>query len=728
MNNPQIIVKNAPFKHFCMSIGAIPTSYLDSLDYYETLLWLIKYLEETIIPTVNNNGAAVSELQRLYIELKNFVDNYFDNLDVQEEINNKLDEMAQSGQLATIINNYDILKVIAGKFNPNETSSNYTLLLNENKSVLIDATYANNWSNLKAMLDAYNITHLDCFILTHYDNDHKGNFANGNLMIDGYIDSETKLYLPTEDNSVSSSTIETIKALCEEYNLTYNTPYQNEIYEFANSKIKFLNCDVEQKNAYYTGITRANIYNTVCLVEHKTDKLLFMADGDNETFELMEINNDITGTVDFMLISHHGYDKTTKTDYLRQLNPKIALQEAGIANFQTNAFTASPQITALYNMGCKIISCFMQTNYVEIYSSGFGVYINQGKIFTTSNYLMETKDIYVDILADATTLQDGTEDHPFKDLNQAISTIQNYEENVIQIHLANGTYNTSLGDINPAYIQATNCFENIKKTIVINGNSEDNTKVVIKGIYARNTNNIVVKDLTIYNQYRHGLELYNTSATLENCIITNLNNATEHDGVYVNNGNIFLNECSILNANNVLNCTNGLIRTRNLTVNNFNNLYPSQTRGSYEIPSITYNDITKQYNKVNVYKDYKDIRQIYSNNSNEEIDENDTEIELPFNVGGLKNLKIGLTTENNHRIIINSRYPNSANDLPFQYVSGSENYFYITSGLIQFEDNKIKIANQQQIRISKADGSSTFSTWNEFFHFRIFSVWVDDNY
>ena len=106
MNNPQIIVKNAPFKRFCMSIGAIPTSYLESLDYYETLLWLIKYLEETIIPTVNNNGEAVSELQTLYIQLKDFVENYFANLDVQEEINNKLDDMVEDGSLQEIIGEY----------------------------------------------------------------------------------------------------------------------------------------------------------------------------------------------------------------------------------------------------------------------------------------------------------------------------------------------------------------------------------------------------------------------------------------------------------------------------------------------------------------------------------------------------------------------------------------------------------------------------------------------
>ena len=128
MNNPEIIVKNAPFKHFCMSIGAIPTSYKDSLDYYETLLYLIKYLEETVIPVVNNNGEAVSELQRLYIELKNFVENYFANLDVQEEINNKLDEMADDGTLQEIIAEYLNSKAIFGFDNVDSMKSATNLI------------------------------------------------------------------------------------------------------------------------------------------------------------------------------------------------------------------------------------------------------------------------------------------------------------------------------------------------------------------------------------------------------------------------------------------------------------------------------------------------------------------------------------------------------------------------------------------------------------------------
>ena len=103
MINP---IKLPPFKHFCVTIGNLPTSYVDSLSYYEMLEWLCHYLQDTVIPALNTNGEAVTELQTLFTELQEYVNNYFDNLDVQEEINNKLDEMAESGELTDIIAQY----------------------------------------------------------------------------------------------------------------------------------------------------------------------------------------------------------------------------------------------------------------------------------------------------------------------------------------------------------------------------------------------------------------------------------------------------------------------------------------------------------------------------------------------------------------------------------------------------------------------------------------------
>ncbi|MBQ1551504.1 MAG: hypothetical protein IIZ67_05310 [Bacilli bacterium] len=93
MNNVKF---TSPFKKLCVTVGNLPTAYLESMSYYEALTYFVKYLDE-MKDVVNNNSEVVEEL-------KTFVLTYFDNLDVQEEVNKKLDEMAQDGTLAEIIN------------------------------------------------------------------------------------------------------------------------------------------------------------------------------------------------------------------------------------------------------------------------------------------------------------------------------------------------------------------------------------------------------------------------------------------------------------------------------------------------------------------------------------------------------------------------------------------------------------------------------------------------
>ena len=107
-DNPQIeVIKTSQTGLFTNYIfKAIPLAFDESLSYYETLCGLLSYLKDTVIPTVNNNADAVSELQTLYVELKNYVDNYFTNLDVQTEINKKLDEMVEDGTLTNLIKKY----------------------------------------------------------------------------------------------------------------------------------------------------------------------------------------------------------------------------------------------------------------------------------------------------------------------------------------------------------------------------------------------------------------------------------------------------------------------------------------------------------------------------------------------------------------------------------------------------------------------------------------------
>ena len=121
-----------PFKRFCVTIGNLPSSYVDSMSYYECLMWLCKYLKDTVVPAVNENAEAVNELI-----------NWFNNLDIQDEVDNKLDEMVESGQLQEIISVYLNSKAIFG-FNTIDDMINSENLINGSYARTCGSTTYNN--------------------------------------------------------------------------------------------------------------------------------------------------------------------------------------------------------------------------------------------------------------------------------------------------------------------------------------------------------------------------------------------------------------------------------------------------------------------------------------------------------------------------------------------------------------------------------------------------------
>ena len=88
------------FRFWCQTV--LPLVYDDSLSYYELLNKVVNYLNN-VISDVSNVETNVESLLNAYNSLQEYVNTYFDSLDVQEEINNKLDEMASDGSLSTII-------------------------------------------------------------------------------------------------------------------------------------------------------------------------------------------------------------------------------------------------------------------------------------------------------------------------------------------------------------------------------------------------------------------------------------------------------------------------------------------------------------------------------------------------------------------------------------------------------------------------------------------------
>ncbi|MBQ1550979.1 MAG: SGNH/GDSL hydrolase family protein [Bacilli bacterium] len=77
----------------------------DALTNYELLSKVVEYLNE-VIANSNEQNTAISNLYDAFTELQNYINNYFENLNVQEEINNKLDQMAADGSLTNLIKDY----------------------------------------------------------------------------------------------------------------------------------------------------------------------------------------------------------------------------------------------------------------------------------------------------------------------------------------------------------------------------------------------------------------------------------------------------------------------------------------------------------------------------------------------------------------------------------------------------------------------------------------------
>ena len=89
-----------PFRYWCQKV--LPLVYDDSLSYYELLCKVVDYLNKSMEDIETLNG-DVNSLHTAYTELQNYVNNYFSTLDVQEEINNKLDQMANDGTLNILL-------------------------------------------------------------------------------------------------------------------------------------------------------------------------------------------------------------------------------------------------------------------------------------------------------------------------------------------------------------------------------------------------------------------------------------------------------------------------------------------------------------------------------------------------------------------------------------------------------------------------------------------------
>lgn len=130
-----------PFSRFCVKIGAIPESIIKSMSYEEQLLGLIKFLDVKVLPNIDSNTEEIEKLK-----------NYVKSPEFLAEIDKKLDEMAEDGTLARIINE-EIFSELNNKVDTNTTNINNNKkdikTINENNIPTIDKVRKENSNNYR---------------------------------------------------------------------------------------------------------------------------------------------------------------------------------------------------------------------------------------------------------------------------------------------------------------------------------------------------------------------------------------------------------------------------------------------------------------------------------------------------------------------------------------------------------------------------------------------------
>lgn len=101
------------------NVGNLPSSYREALSYEEQLLWLLNYLEKTVVPTVNECINEVNSIEVDYDEIKEEIESIKNSITIINEtleslrveiytnVDNKLQE--QYNRVVTLMSDYQII-------------------------------------------------------------------------------------------------------------------------------------------------------------------------------------------------------------------------------------------------------------------------------------------------------------------------------------------------------------------------------------------------------------------------------------------------------------------------------------------------------------------------------------------------------------------------------------------------------------------------------------------
>lgn len=438
------------FKEICLMYIQQLTNFpyiekdFDALTDYGLLCKVVDKLNEVITNT-NMQDEYIVNLYNAFTTLKEYVDNYFDNLDVQDEINNKLDEMVSDGTFDKIINQELFSNINENINNINTTLNNQLppykpltmvqglsvqfpkdtsvqgMCLDDNNNVYFYVMGSGNNGDLYKynLFNHTYIAKIENIPLYHgnsliYKNDKIYCAGLNGLEINVY---NTSTGVTTNMNPFSSLTYNKVLCICD-YDSDHIICGINEIANnsdlqyFHLYKLNINNMSYEEITLHwYTEIQPARVVDITFI----NNKFYILCDSPEYLIELLYDDDNLT--------------LTQNKNYIipRQNELGLDLGELeGIDFIKNNIYGNESFVFSSFIIGNDVGGLINYSIYISDLSTDLLEYTGD---LNDNNILNKVVDIHVK-KSGTNNIENGSSTYPFKDINRAIAFANNNKLNI----------------------------------------------------------------------------------------------------------------------------------------------------------------------------------------------------------------------------------------------------------------------------------------------------------
>jgi len=245
-----------------------------------------------------------------------------------------------------------------------EASGLSVLLVSDDNYILYDcgATHSQEFV-LDMLVQNLGENKLDGLIISHYHDDHIGNFAN---ILSEFCDENTKFYLPVMPGNASASWFNNIfsnyNSIVSQLQLLgyeYIFPINGDIIENGKQKIEFINCGEDYTQFYDSNTSDYNDYS-ICVYIESFEKTFFLTGDASYNAQEHMLNNGLLKKCDGFLIPHHGANPTDSSSALLEIGADIGVVSNSINVYNNSAVSRfSNGVAELYltSVGADVYTC-----------------------------------------------------------------------------------------------------------------------------------------------------------------------------------------------------------------------------------------------------------------------------------------------------------------------------------------------------------------------------------